>query len=71
MSQTAYSVDPPIALPGLAGEKLDSITRANEDAASMGAGQAVVGGTDPETQGTLPSSAGEFFQGIALSEHGR
>lgn len=73
MSQTTYTTEAALALPGMIGEggKRFSISRANENAAAMGAGQAVVAGTDPETQGELPSSAGEVFLGIVTSEQGR
>jgi len=73
MSQTTYSNDQALAYAGLIGEggKVFSVSRANESATSMGAGQAVVAGTDPETQGEFPSSAGEVFLGIVTSQHGR
>ncbi|KKL83201.1 hypothetical protein LCGC14_1977110, partial [marine sediment metagenome] len=71
MSQTSYSIEAPVAFPGLVVNKRFSISRASENAAAVGAGQAAVGGTDPETQFDLPSVTGEFFLGIVTSKHGR
>ncbi len=77
MSQTAYTVDAPVAFAGLiaeAGGREASISRAFENAgaaAGYGAGRPAVAGTDPETQFDVPSGAGDRFLGITVHQHGR
>ena len=73
MSQINYTVEAPVAFPGMLGEggKRYSISRASEAVADQGAGRPAVAGTDPTTQFLPPSGAGQPFLGITTAQQGR
>ena len=71
MTQLTYPVEMAIAFPGLlaTGSKhRETLSRKSEEATSFGYGNAVVRGTDPDTQALLPTGAADVL-GVAQHSH--
>lgn len=74
MSQTTYANEAPVAFRGLLGDSghdMFLISRAVDEAAGVPAGVMLVNGTDPDTQASLPSAAGETPQGVVAHQQAR